>query len=137
MPLVLLIDGNSASAAEIFAGAMQENGRAVVVGSRSYGKGTIQAIIQIESHRDASVLAGLRLTTEKFFSPNGHAYSGFGVTPDIDLSTPDTPKGQYTVARPVLGAEAAEEDPVLQRGIAEARLLAGRRGLAGSECARR
>ena len=137
VPLVLLIDGNSASAAEIFAGAMQENGRAVVVGSRSYGKGTIQAIIQIESHRDASVLAGLRLTTEKFFSPNGHAYSGFGVTPDIDLSTPDTPKGQYTVARPVLGAEAAEEDPVLQRGIAEARLLAGRRGLAGSECARR
>ncbi|MBR2584565.1 MAG: S41 family peptidase [Thermoguttaceae bacterium] len=137
VPLVLLIDGNSASAAEIFAGAMQENGRAVVVGSRSYGKGTIQAIIQIESHRDASVLAGLRLTTEKFFSPNGHAYSGFGVTPDIDLSTPDTPKGQYTVARPVLGAEAAEEDPVLQRGIAEARLLAGRRGLAGSEFARR
>ena len=137
VPLVLLIDGNSASAAEIFAGAMQENGRAVVVGSRSYGKGTIQAIIQIESHRDDSVLAGLRLTTEKFFSPNGHAYSGFGVAPDVDLSTPDTPKGQYVAARPILGAQQAGEDPVLERGIAEAGRLAGRRVLSGSQFARR
>lgn len=136
VPLVLLIDGNSASAAEIFAGAMQENGRAVVVGSRSYGKGTIQAIIQIESHRDTSVLAGLRLTTEKFFSPNGRAYSGLGVTPDIDLSTPDTPKGQYTVARPIPGEQAAD-DPVLERGVTEAGLLANRESLLHSDLVQR
>lgn len=83
-PLVLLIDENSASASEIFAGAMQENGRALVVGTQSFGKGTVQAIIQLSSQTRASKpIAGLRLTTEKFYSPKGVAYGGVGVYPDV------------------------------------------------------
>jgi len=124
LPMVILIDENSASAAEIFAGAMQENGRAVVVGTTSYGKGTIQAIIQLENRQSDHLLAGLRLTTEKFYSPKGRAYSGVGVTPDIDLS------GRYTAARPNPAAdngESAEPDETMERGIAEAQKLITRR----------
>ena len=87
LPLVLLVDGNSASAAEIFAGAMQENGRAVVVGVQSYGKGTVQAIVQLNvASASQKPIAGLRLTTEKFYSPKGRAYSGVGVTPNVDIA---------------------------------------------------
>ncbi len=83
-PLVLLIDENSASASEIFAGAMQENGRARVVGTQSFGKGTVQAIVQLSCEtRSAKPIAGLRLTTEKFYSPKGVAYGGVGVYPDV------------------------------------------------------
>ena len=104
VPLILLIDENSASAAEIFAGAIQENGRGTVVGTRSFGKGTIQAIIQIGGYRHPEPLAGMRLTTEKFYSPRGRAYSGVGVEPDIDIAQ------RYEVARPenITAAQAAQ-----------------------------
>ena len=94
VPLVLLLDENSASAAEIFAGAIQENGRGVVVGTPSFGKGTVQVIIQLAGARSDRLLAGLRLTTEKFYSPRGRSYSGVGVIPDIDIT------GTYAAARP-------------------------------------
>lgn len=83
VPLVILIDGNSASASEIFAGAIRDNRRGLIVGSRSFGKGTVQAIIQLSGHSGNGPVAGLRLTTEKFYSPNGSPYSGIGVKPDI------------------------------------------------------
>ena len=94
VPLVLLLDENSASAAEIFAGAIQENGRGIVVGTPSFGKGTVQVIIQLAGARSDHLLAGLRLTTEKFYSPRGRSYSGVGVIPDIDIT------GSYAAARP-------------------------------------
>ena len=94
VPLVLLLDENSASAAEIFAGAIQENGRGIVVGTPSFGKGTVQVIIQLAGARNDRLLAGLRLTTEKFYSPRGRSYSGVGVIPDIDIT------GTYAAARP-------------------------------------
>ena len=94
VPLVLLLDENSASAAEIFAGAIQENGRGIVVGTPSFGKGTVQVIIQLAGARSDRLLAGLRLTTEKFYSPRGRSYSGVGVIPDIDIT------GSYAAARP-------------------------------------
>ena len=80
MPLVLLIDRNSASASEILAAAIQENGRGVVVGERSYGKGTVQTLFPLQS-----APAGLRLTTAKFYSPDGREMSGSGVTPDVKV----------------------------------------------------
>lgn len=86
LPIVLVVDSNSASAAEIFAGAMQENGRGVVVGTQSYGKGTVQAIVPLTKETEgAKPIAGLRLTTEKFYSPTGRAYGGVGVIPDIEV----------------------------------------------------
>lgn len=80
VPLVLLIDRNSASASEILAAAIQENGRGLVIGERSYGKGTVQTIFPLQS-----ASAGLRLTTAKFYSPEGREMAGAGVTPDLKV----------------------------------------------------
>jgi carboxyl-terminal processing protease len=85
VPLVLLIDQESASAAEILAGAIHDHRRGVVVGQRSFGKGTVQSIIQLRTLDDAGPRIGLRLTTAKFFSPLGKPYSGAGVEPDVLL----------------------------------------------------
>jgi carboxyl-terminal processing protease len=78
MPMAILIDRDSASASEILAGALQELGRAIVIGDRSYGKGSVQSIFPLQS-----APAGLKLTTAKFYSPKNRPYSEQGVTPDI------------------------------------------------------
>jgi carboxyl-terminal processing protease len=89
MPLVVVIDGDSASSSEIFAGAIRDHARGTIVGTRSYGKGSIQGIFPLEV---AGV--GMRLTTAKFYSPNGHPYSGVGVDPHLAV---------HAVAKPVEG----------------------------------
>lgn len=78
VPLVVLVDENSASASEIFAAAIQENGRGTIVGRHTYGKGTVQTLFPLQS-----VSAGLRLTTAKFYSPTGREMAGAGVEPDV------------------------------------------------------
>ncbi|WP_437192278.1 S41 family peptidase [Planctomicrobium sp. SH527] len=82
VPLVVLVDDNSASASEIFAAAIQENDRGIVVGRTSYGKGTVQTHFPMNS-----APAILKLTTAKFYSPNGREMSGSGVTPDVTVNT--------------------------------------------------
>jgi carboxyl-terminal processing protease len=82
MPLILLIDEASASASEIVAGAIKDHKRGLLVGKRSYGKGTIQAILPVNGS-NPNAKAGLRITVEKFHSPQGVAYSGVGVMPDV------------------------------------------------------
>ncbi|MBV9125134.1 MAG: S41 family peptidase, partial [Planctomycetes bacterium] len=77
-PLVVLIDGDTASAAEVVAGALKENRRATLVGQTTYGKGSIQCVVKLDT-----VPAGIRITLAKFFSPQGHPYNGCGVTPHI------------------------------------------------------
>lgn len=131
-PMILLMDENSASAAEIFAGAIQENHRGTIVGTRSFGKGTVQVIIQLGSVRSDSLIAGLRLTTEKFYSPKGRSYSGVGVIPDIDIT------GSYAAARPESAKavslensdaenDTAAENPIsdicLQRALEESEVI--------------
>jgi carboxyl-terminal processing protease len=78
LPLVVLVDQNSASASEIFAAAVQENGRGLIVGERTYGKGTVQTHFPLQT-----VSANLRLTTARFFSPAGRVMADAGVEPDI------------------------------------------------------
>jgi carboxyl-terminal processing protease len=78
VPLVVLIDGDSASASEIFAAAIKDSGRGKIVGSRSYGKGSVQGIFPLGYGG-----AGVRLTTAKFYSPHGRPISMIGVSPDI------------------------------------------------------
>lgn len=80
VPLVVLIDGDSASASEIFAGAIKDSGRGKIIGTRSYGKGSVQGIFPLGKSG-----AGARLTTAKFYSPSGRAIANVGVTPDIDV----------------------------------------------------
>lgn len=78
VPLVVLIDGDSASASEIFAGAIRDHKRGTIVGRRSYGKGSVQGIFPL-----SSTGAGVRLTTAKFFSPSGQEINKKGVSPDV------------------------------------------------------
>lgn len=84
VPLVVLIDGHSASASEIFAAAIQENNRGLIVGTRSFGKGTVQTHFPL-----SSIHGDLRLTTARFYSPNGRTMSGNGVIPDTGADDPD------------------------------------------------
>jgi carboxyl-terminal processing protease len=81
MPLVVLVDENSASASEIFAAAIQENQRGVIVGRQSYGKGTVQTHFPLQS-----VTGNLKLTTAKFYSPSGREMEGQGVRPDVAVN---------------------------------------------------
>jgi carboxyl-terminal processing protease len=79
VPLVVLLDGDSASASEIFAGAIKDSGRGKIVGSRSYGKGSVQGIFPLGTSG-----AGARITTANFYSPLGHPISKVGISPDVD-----------------------------------------------------
>lgn len=89
LPLVVLIDAGTASASEIVAGALQDHRRALIMGERSFGKGSVQSIIPLG--RDAA----LKLTTARYFTPAGHSVQEGGIKPDIEvpqLSDPDLAK---------------------------------------------
>ncbi len=112
VPLVLMIDHDSASAAEIFAGAIRDHRRGTLVGARSYGKGSVQGIFPLEFST-----AGIRLTTAKFYSPTGHPYSRVGVEPDVQV---------HLTARPQDGtfisfAANNQTDPVMDAALQAAR----------------
>ena len=80
IPLVVLVDGDSASASEIFAAAIQENQRGLIVGRKTYGKGTVQTHFPLQS-----VSGTFWLTTAKFYSPTGREMAGAGVNPDVPV----------------------------------------------------
>lgn len=114
VPLIVLIDGDSASASEIFAGAIHDHRRGTVVGQRSYGKGSVQGIFPLSRYK-----SGIRLTTAKFYSPSGQAISHRGVTPDVVVHD----DAQHVAARPTSEGEllTAVADPTLQAAINVAR----------------
>ena len=76
-PIVILINNGSASASEIFAGALKDHKRAIILGENSYGKGSVQSIIPLRNG------GGIRLTISKYYLPSGKSISEVGVTPDI------------------------------------------------------
>ncbi len=89
LPIVVLIDAGSASASEIVAGALQDHRRAVVMGQRSFGKGSVQSLLPLGND------AALKLTTARYYTPSGHSVQEGGITPDIavpQLSDPDLAK---------------------------------------------
>jgi carboxyl-terminal processing protease len=77
IPIVVLINGGSASASEIVASALQDHRRAIVMGTRSFGKGSVQTIIPLAGH------GAIRLTTARYFTPSGRSIQATGITPDI------------------------------------------------------
>jgi carboxyl-terminal processing protease len=116
VPLVVLVDRDSASAAEIFAGAIRDLRRGTIVGQRSYGKGSVQGIFPLGSSN-----AGVRLTTAKFYSPNGRPFAGIGVQPDVVVHLAAKPAG--ATAKPPIAAE----DATLAAALQTARQLVSRR----------
>jgi carboxyl-terminal processing protease len=111
VPLVVLIDGDSASAAEILSGALRDYHRAAIVGTRSYGKGSVQGIFPLSIGG-----SGVRLTTAKFYSPLGKPFSHIGVDPDPGYEV-------HTAAKPVDGQIAlsvntgTSDDPFVSAGL--------------------
>lgn len=83
MPLYVLIDEESASASEIFAGAIQDHKRGTIIGHQSYGKGTVQVPYRLTGSEPTVPLSGLKLTIERFYSPNGTPFCNVGVIPDL------------------------------------------------------
>jgi len=81
-PIAVLINAASASAAEIVAGALQDRGRAIVMGTRSFGKGSVQSVMRVPGH------GALRLTTSRYYTPSGHSIQDRGIVPDIAVAVP-------------------------------------------------
>jgi carboxyl-terminal processing protease len=97
-PMIVLVDGGTASASEIVAGALQDHGRAVVMGTQTFGKGSVQTVIELE---DGS---GLKLTIARYYTPSGRSIQEKGITPDV-------------VVHQEAGSTAAEEDLPRERNL--------------------
>ena len=83
VPIVVLIDGNSASASEILAGALQDTGAATLVGTTSYGKGSVQVVLPMPDRTEA-----VKLTIARYYTPNGRSINGVGIEPDVFVEQP-------------------------------------------------
>jgi carboxyl-terminal processing protease len=110
-PIVVLINGGSASASEIVAGALQDHKRAIILGTKSFGKGSVQTIIPLQKR------GAMRLTTSRYYTPSGRSIQEIGVTPDIIVEPANFESSQITKQtregdlRGALKNDNSENDP--------------------------
>lgn len=102
-PLVVLINGNSASASEIFAGAIQDYKKGTLVGTTSFGKGIVQSIIPLNDG------TAIKVTVSKYYTPNGRNIHGTGITPDVEVDLKDSLKKKVVISK--------DEDNQLKKAI--------------------
>ncbi len=115
-PIIVLINGGSASASEIVAGALQDQRRAVVLGTRSFGKGSVQTVIPLGAK---GVNGALRLTTARYYTPSGRSIQAKGIEPDIELADASQPRPSEADLPGHLPAEAGEEEEKSSDGTEE------------------
>ena len=89
LPLVILMNENSASSSEILAGALKDRADATIVGVQSYGKGIVQMVVGLDGG------AGMQMTIAQYYTPNGNAVHKVGITPDVEVKLPDGDNGMY------------------------------------------
>ncbi len=111
-PLAVLVNGNSASASEIFAGAVQDTGTGTVVGTNTYGKGIVQQVLDLGDG------TSLKLTVSKYFTPNGNDIHHKGIAPDIEVALDEALYGKSVIT--------IEEDNQLQRALSAVKEQLGR-----------
>lgn len=114
-PIVVLINENSASAAEILAAALRDNHRATLIGSQSFGKGSVQSLIPLGNGNTA-----LKLTTAKYFTPSGQSIDGVGVTPDVAINQSTLSQIDKVV---IIKNEQGNDDPLWPNSAATDPLL--------------
>ena len=102
-PIAVLINGNSASASEIFAGTLQDYGMATIVGTTSFGKGIVQRVIPLSDG------TAVKLTISKYFTPKGRNIHGEGIVPDVEIELNEELKQLITIPK--------EDDNQLQKAI--------------------
>jgi carboxyl-terminal processing protease len=105
MPLAVLVNGNSASASEILAGAIKDNKKGLLIGTKTYGKGLVQASFTLD---DGS---GIKVTVQRYFTPSGVCIQGTGIQPDVKVD-PEEQYDNYPVSRIPL-----EDDVQLKKAI--------------------
>ena len=103
IPIILLMNKSSASASEILAGALKDNGKASIVGEKSYGKGVIQELLTLT---DGS---GLKITTNEYYTPKRNKINKVGITPDVEVTLDEALKGKLEIEE--------KEDTQLQKAV--------------------
>jgi carboxyl-terminal processing protease len=104
IPVVVMVNGASASASEVLAGALQDHGRALIVGEKTFGKGSIQSVLSLRNG------SGIRLTTSRYFTPSGRSIQAEGIQPDVEIATVEV------IQSDGMRASEADLDGHLKRG---------------------
>jgi carboxyl-terminal processing protease len=127
-PLVVLVNGGSASASEIVAGALKDHGRAELIGHKTYGKGSVQTVMPL-SHGGA-----VKLTTSRYFTPSGASIHGKGIVPDIVAQGAEDPPAELLTGKNATSLQSRDKEVSLALGTLkdEVKVAAATKGQVGS-----